>query len=279
MGQSATRPTVPRPEDMSAPCPLPLLVDLSAAPDDVLLEILSWVPEADLSRHCRAVCSAWLRLVDSGALWKLKCRREGKWSDASCCRMPLPPAFDWRAFYLKGPFSRNLLQNPCATNQFDGWHITSNGGDHWNVEDVMVPLPEPHAHITKSFVSSYNWCGKEQVVSLLAEGLWVELLDEHQPHITVSDWYAARWDCGCVYELSVTLLAEDKSRVLARFDHKPKPIPQWSDACWNQVSHVFRDYGPGVRYLRFEHSGKDTQFWAGWYGARMTNSSVTVGMH
>lgn len=43
-----------------------------------------------------------------------------------------------------------------------------------------------------------------------------------------------------------------------------------------QMIHVFRDYGPGVRYIRFAHGGKDTQFWAGWYGIRVTDSSVEI---
>lgn len=40
--------------------------------------------------------------------------------------------------------------------------------------------------------------------------------------------------------------------------------------------HVFKDYGPGVRYICFTHGGKDTQFWAGWYGIRVTESCVEV---
>jgi hypothetical protein len=43
-----------------------------------------------------------------------------------------------------------------------------------------------------------------------------------------------------------------------------------------QVSHTFSDYPPGVRHILFQHGGKDTQFWAGWYGARVTNSSIIV---
>lgn len=43
-----------------------------------------------------------------------------------------------------------------------------------------------------------------------------------------------------------------------------------------QVTHVFKNYGKGVRYVRFVHGGKDTQFWAGWYGIRVTNSCVEI---
>lgn len=43
-----------------------------------------------------------------------------------------------------------------------------------------------------------------------------------------------------------------------------------------QVTHVFSDIKMGVRFVSFEHWGQDTQFWAGHYGARVTNSSVIV---
>ncbi|CAM4618751.1 unnamed protein product, partial [Lepidochelys kempii] len=42
------------------------------------------------------------------------------------------------------------------------------------------------------------------------------------------------------------------------------------------VSYWFRQYGRGVRYVHFLHKGKDTHFWAGHYGARITNSTVMV---
>lgn len=43
-----------------------------------------------------------------------------------------------------------------------------------------------------------------------------------------------------------------------------------------QMIHVFKDYGPGVRYVKFSHGGKDSVFWAGWYGVRVTDSCVEV---
>lgn len=43
-----------------------------------------------------------------------------------------------------------------------------------------------------------------------------------------------------------------------------------------QLTHVFQNYGKGVRYIRFIHGGKDTQFWAGWYGVRVTDSCVEI---
>lgn len=43
-----------------------------------------------------------------------------------------------------------------------------------------------------------------------------------------------------------------------------------------QVSHKFSEYGSGLRYISFEHGGQDSKFWDGWFGVRVTGSSVTV---
>lgn len=59
----------------------------------------------------------------------------------------------------------------------------------------------------------------------------------------------------------------------------PSPPQSW----WSlpvpssrQVSYTFSDYPRGVRYILFQHGGSDTQYWAGWYGPRVTNSSIVV---
>uniref|UniRef100_A0A8C4JM78 F-box only protein 27-like n=1 Tax=Dromaius novaehollandiae TaxID=8790 RepID=A0A8C4JM78_DRONO len=138
-------------------------------------------------------------------------------------------------------------------------------------------------------------CGsrKSQLIDLLAEGFWEELLDIHQPEIHISDWWGARADCGCKYSLHVRLLAADRRAVLATFEAQPEPVSALGEteargcsgpprlhggfvSLPGQVSHVFRHYGPGVRYIHFCHRGKDTQFWAGHYGARVTHSAVVL---
>lgn len=43
-----------------------------------------------------------------------------------------------------------------------------------------------------------------------------------------------------------------------------------------QVSHTFSEYGPGMRFISFEHGGQDTRYWDGWFGVRVTGSAVTV---
>lgn len=119
-------------------------------------------------------------------------------------------------------------------------------------------------------------CLKSQVVDLKAEGYWEELMDTTRPDIKVKDWFAARPDCGSKYQLCVQLLSSAHAP-LGTFQPDPATIQQKSDAKWREVSHTFSNYPPGVRYIWFQHGGVDTHYWAGWYGPRVTNSSITIG--
>ncbi|XP_065552867.1 F-box only protein 6-like [Lathamus discolor] len=242
-------------------------------PEDVLVELLSLLPARDLLRTCRVVCRQWRYVVDLATLWKRKCQREGFY------RQNLDGSVsDWKVFYMLCHLKRNLIKNPCAEEKFQHWKLDNNEGDKWKIEN----MPGPHGRdiadpkVQKYFVTSYGPCFKSQLITLQKEGYWNQLMDEKRPEIVVKDWYAARFDCGCRYELTVRLLSEDYI-VLAEFRPEPVVIEQWNDAAWREISHTFQNYPPGVRYIWFQHGGQDTQFWAGWYGIRVTNSSITIG--
>ncbi|NWH61431.1 FBX6 protein, partial [Geococcyx californianus] len=161
---------------------------------------------------------------------------------------------------------------------FHHWKLDHNEGDKWRIEAMPGAhgreMLDPNVH--KYFVTSYGPCFKSQLITLQNEGYWNQLMDEKRPEIVVKDWYAARFDCGCRYELTVRLLSEDYL-VLEEFHPEPVVIEQWSDAMWREISHTFQNYPAGVRYIWFQHGGQDTQYWAGWYGIRVTNSSITIG--
>ncbi|KAM4696393.1 F-box only protein 27 [Rhinophrynus dorsalis] len=249
---------------------LPLL-DLEPLPDEILLVVLSFLPPRYLVTRCRLVSKRWRMLVDSPTLWRMKCERERRTEVLRAAH--ICTEFCWPKACVKASFCRNLLRNPCGTEKLKHWDVV-HGGDGWVVENN-----NSHVHGAESqtcFVTSYGWCKKTQIIDLLKEGLWEHFLDHHQPQIHISDWFGGRNDCGCVYKIDVQLLAADRVTVIQEFSCSPVPIPQWNDQNYHQVSHAFCGYGPGVRFVRFSHMGKDTQFWKGWYGARITNSSVTL---
>ncbi|XP_056131479.1 F-box only protein 6-like isoform X2 [Lampris incognitus] len=241
---------------------------LSVLPLEVMEEIFMNLPARQVVCVCRLVCRVWKEVVDSESLWRERCRREGfHLRDAT----KIPE--DWRLFYFLTKQRRNLLKNTRGEENLKGWQILANGGDRWQVEGVFVP--HPNEVVQKCFVTSYHLCRKSQLINLENEGYSASFMDHVQPDIRISDWYAPRWDSGSEYGISVELLNQNKEP-LHTFAPETIYFQQWNDQKWNQMTHVFRNYGPGVRYIRFTHGGQDTQFWAGWYGIRLTDSSVEI---
>ncbi|XP_075459581.1 F-box only protein 6-like [Ascaphus truei] len=248
------------------------MLSIDHLPENVLLEVLSLVPARDLIYRCLPVCRLWRDIIDSPTLWKTKCQSK-RYIAKDCKRTPR----DWKMFYFICQLKRNLLKNPCAEEGFRFWRLDVNEGDQWKVEDLPGDhgKPFPDAQVKKYFVTSYCSCEKSQVIDLKEEGYWQDLLDVSQPEIVIKDWFAARHDCRCQYNVLVQLLAADKT-VLHEFSPSAITIEKYNDAMWRQMEHTFRNYGPGVRYIYFQHGGSDTQLWAGWYGVRVTNSCVTI---
>ncbi|XP_053547429.1 F-box only protein 44 [Bombina bombina] len=248
------------------------MLSICDLPEDTLMEVLYHLSCNDLVLRCRLVCTQWKDIIDSSILWKRKCLRQG-YISKKCIKDPP----DWKMLYYICHFKHNLLKNPSAEDEFDCWEKISDGGDCWRVED----LPGDHGkafpgdQVKKYFVTSYGMCEKLQIIDLNEVGYRQELMDIAQPEIRIKDWFAARHDCGCRYTMEVQLLDENH-QILQEFCSDTITIEQWSDAEWRTMEHTFRNYGPGVRYISFQHGGSDTQNWAGWYGVRVTNSSVTL---
>uniref|UniRef100_A0A8C1D0U4 Uncharacterized protein n=1 Tax=Cyprinus carpio carpio TaxID=630221 RepID=A0A8C1D0U4_CYPCA len=166
----------------------------------------------------------------------------------------------------------NLLKNPSAQDGLRGWKIVRSGGDCWVIGENWKPIPDS---VTSCFVTSYGLCLKRQLIDLNKEGYSETFMDQVQPHIKISDWYGPRWDCGSEYQICVELLDQRKNPIKT-FQPEKVILSFKSSEQWCEMSHVFKNYGPGVRFIRFTHGGNDTQFWAGHYGIRVTNSSVVI---
>ncbi|XP_050625195.1 F-box only protein 27 isoform X2 [Macaca thibetana thibetana] len=258
-------------------------LDLSQLPPELLLVVLSHVPPRTLLGRCRQVCRGWRALVDGQALWLLILARDDSATGrallhlARSCQSPARNArpCPLGRFCARRPIGRNLIRNPCGQEGLRKWMV-QHGGDGWVVEENRTTVPG--APSQTCFVTSFSWCRKKQVLDLEEEGLWPELLDSGRIEICVSDWWGARHDSGCMYRLLVQLLDANQT-VLDKFSAVPDPIPQWNNNACLHVTHVFSNIKMGVRFVSFEHWGQDTQFWAGHYGARVTNSSVIVRVH
>uniref|UniRef100_A0A087XHF3 FBA domain-containing protein n=2 Tax=Poecilia formosa TaxID=48698 RepID=A0A087XHF3_POEFO len=235
-------------------------------PLDILEEIFLNLPAHLVVCVCRLVCHHWKDVADNESLWRQRCRREG-YNLHESSKVPS----DWRFFYFMCKKRRNLIKNPRGEDELQGWTIVRNGGDGWRVEKPMAL--HPNTEVQTNFVTSFRTCTKSQLIDLVKEGYSQAFMDEIQPHIKVSDWYAPR--CNCKYNMSVKLL-HSNNRVIQEFTPETIHLLEQENHRWKQMIHVFKDYGPGVRYVYFEHGGRDSVFWAGWYGIRLTETSIEL---
>ncbi|XP_075392969.1 F-box only protein 50 [Tenrec ecaudatus] len=189
-------------------------------------------------------------------------------------KLQLPEHLSWRLLFLRRPLYRNLLRSP-------------------NPEGINIYEPAPRTRPTRQplealgnfkgwFIKTeqlqqdLSWTVKQQCVDLLAEGLWEELMDDEQPDITVMDWFEDSRLDTCVYELHVWLLAADRRTVIAQHHAAPRVSRRGAPGSWVQVSHVFRHYGSGVRFIHFMHKTKNRMEAGGLRRTRVTDSSVSV---
>ncbi|KAF7209027.1 F-box only protein 2 [Nothobranchius furzeri] len=172
--------------------------------------------------------------------------------------------------------TRNLLKNPNGDEQLDSWELVENGGNGWKVEDMPGDCGHDFCNneVTKYFATSFDLCLKRQVVDLTVEGYTPDELDAG-PAVMVEDWYCSRTDCGCTYQITICLLDENQE-VIEEFKPELQTVDPEEDCSWKQVSHMFSGYGSGMRFISFEHGGQDTKFWNGWFGVRVTGSSVAL---
>lgn len=174
-------------------------------------------------------------------------------------------------------FGRNLLTNPGAeTGDLTGWTILENGGDGWRVRAAGARNGE------YAFQTSFDWARKYQIIDLVAEGFTEQELDEAH-NVYISDWFsgigAGEGQTQDYGQLKVEL--RDASQdVIASYDSGVFTTPEAPTPYgvnYVEYSHVFENYGPGLRYIYFEHGGNDTEYWGGHYGTLMDSASVAIG--
>ncbi|KPA09952.1 F-box associated region domain protein [Candidatus Magnetomorum sp. HK-1] len=159
----------------------------------------------------------------------------------------------------------NLLVNPDAeTGDTSGWTITENGGSGWNNRSDYA-----HDGSLYGFITSNGWCRKNQVIDLLAKGYSESMLDS-QPSVYIEEWAKARQSDDS-YQMKVEL-RDGSQQVIASYDTGVLTV----NSTWELYSHTFQSYGTGLRYIYFEHGGRDSENWAGTYGSVMDDAVVSL---
>lgn len=274
---------------------------LYTLPHEVVLGVFEYVPSKEIVNTCKLICKGWKLFFDDPRFWQLRMARSGNYDH----RLADIPGLNWAQLCIKTTNDPNLIKNVGNdgelslkpwTISYDSWDRFSQnlsgtstpdpsgwnygGGDQWNIEKCVpaenAQLIVENGGSLKNYVTSYEWCCREQILDLDTLGFAPAVLDNLQPAIEVSEWFCARNDCGSIFNIRVDLLDEKKSS-LAKFECSEQ-TSQWQGGAlgWRKVEHIFRNYGAGVRYIRFADAGKDTQWWAGHYGSKMAAAWVRV---
>ena len=272
---------------------------LCVLPPEMVLLLFEYVPLPDIVRVCRLVCKGWQYFLDDPQFWQLRMMQGGNFDRRlrdipnvcwpklcryTVCDLNLVKNFVGDDVLSLEPWKVNYSSWEAFSQTLEGGVFRRGGGDEWTIEDGWIKPEEPRNAIllkenegcTKNYVTSHEWCCREQFIDLLSLGFLPKILDELQPAIDVSEWFSARWDCGSVFQIRVDLL-DGNYRSVKSFQYSKK-TSQWQGGQqgWQKVQHTFTDYGPGVRFVRFADGGKDLQWWAGHYGSKMAAAWVTV---
>ncbi|CAG9311568.1 unnamed protein product [Blepharisma stoltei] len=177
-----------------------------------------------------------------------------------------PDVFDHFARFLEcNPFtsyddlfnciksSQNMIKNPCGEMGFNSWE-KHNGGDGWNIEDWPG-----YRHKKTVFTTSYEWCDLTQTISIP--------LSDQKRFLIVGAYVTRRSDCGALAKLKVQ--AYDKNKNLKdTYKIDEVNIREPGPALYMLKTKI--EIQPYHRIFKITYSGKDTNWWAGTYGARFS---------
>ena len=275
-------------------------------PHETVLSVFEYVPPREIVQTCRRVCRGWKLFFDDPRFWQLRMAQSGNYDS----RLADIPNVNWLQLCIRTIYDPNLIKSIGVdgelsldpwTISYDVWkHFSQNltytkqqehgsrysygGGNKWDVEKAIpvqnTQLLAENGGSSKNYITSYEWCCRQQILDLLKLGFAPAILDTLQPVIEVSEWFCVCNDCGSKFKLRVDLLDNQHSS-LAKFEHAEETRQWHGDALgWRKVEHTFRNYGVGAQYVRFADAGKGSQQcqckWVGHYGSKMAGAWVRV---
>ena len=272
---------------------------LMVFPPEVIFLILDLLPLSSIVLSCRRVCTSWKQLVDEPQIWQLRMQRAHNFDP----RLAELTHLNWPQLYTNTVYRPNLIRSVVDGKlSLQPWFLSARswsefsedfsrtkqperkGGDGWTVERtaagcVITPeMLKDNEGLTSCYTTWYGWGCREQWVDLERAGFSREILDTLQPIIEITEWYGTRRDCGSIFNLRVDLL-DDTCKHTNESNRSfvfSEETALFQGGHWHKILHQFKDYGKGVRYVRFADSGKDTKWWMGQYGSKMAGACVRI---
>lgn len=200
-------------------------------PEEIIGEILEKLPPEN-RLTCRLVCKRWDRIISY-----LSYDTYNRTFHTHHTSETLPFLFCYISLY-NARLRKNLLKNVNGEDKFKNWEITRNGGDGWRIENPPCgsdALPEGVEEFNdhhSCFATSFQVASKEQCVDLTKDKHLSWVLEKFKPSIYVSEWVAARFDCGATYQMTLTMKRKGKEVFVKEVSHT---IEQWLGSQWEKV--------------------------------------------
>ncbi|KAI4457326.1 f-box only protein 6-like protein [Holotrichia oblita] len=241
-------------------------------PEEIVGEIFKKLPPHERLRS-RLVCKRWNEII----IYILY-NKYNKYFKTHYTPETLPVDLCYITLFSKR-IRQNLLKNVNGEESFKYWKILANGGDGIVVEDLPYgsdELPDGVEEFngnTSCFATSYGLGHKEQVIMVSKDKHLSHVINMYKPHIYVSEWVAARFDCGAKYSMVVKIVCKNKEFVEERLVHREE---QWLGRAWSKKEIIIKKYPDDVEKIIFRHSAQDTQFWKGHYGMKMAGAVIKL---
>ena len=248
------------------------MLDLSRLPNELLQEVLSYLPPRTLLRHCRPVCRLWRDVVDGWGLWRsiLPWEHPDLWPVIRTCLPPAdaPGPCILGRFCERRPIGGKLTANPPGKEDLWDCMMLSCSDGSEEEEDLGVRLKT-------SGEMSYRCWYKGEILDLEEEGLWRELLDSGKIWISVCHRWTEQRGSDRMYQLVVKLLDANYA-ILHYFFHKRLPVRPRTGSFSFRIMHAFTNIKKGVRFVLFDHSVEGYDSWPEQCGVCRPQSSVIV---
>lgn len=158
----------------------------------------------------------------------------------------LLPWYLYYQYFTGNYFDTNLLLNGNGEKKYQHWQVEREYGDKFRIEDPpcgsdeLPSVPDFIGH-SGCFATSYYECTKSQYINIDKSSLQRFIIDQYNPTIYVSEWTAARFDCGSIYRLKVFLIGYDSEGKEVIIDQKQtvNRVEQWEGSKWKKVVIFF----------------------------------------
>ncbi|KAL5265949.1 hypothetical protein ACHWQZ_G006554 [Mnemiopsis leidyi] len=272
------------------------MLDFEDLPYELQCEVFKYVDLKDFSNAC-CVCNSWNKAMNDSNTWIGRLMKKNIHVEPGILHYILFDRKEMMNFYILQSKS-NLLKNVNFDDgkgdlsggenfppNFDHWHYHHG---NWRIERHVGCDPFPSEAICAKYnaVTTYFSCERKQKIDLSKwyPNIGVLLTNGYHVRLYWKVWIAARYDCHSIYQAFILFEnrnaeledisnddTEENNNKIRLAKHNIPAGKKWIKLC----STLDLDPSKGTSFTYYE-AGQDSKFWAGHYGSKILNPTITV---